>query len=188
MLPADLPIQPRQALPPVAAEAAPQEPQADAGVPPPVAGLLQGKPPALQILPDAAASGDPTIGFLQSNFDQLSSAGIDYTDLEDGRSVLFNSKLIDEASIQKAAAEGTLDSIAPPLGAPVPAAQQAQAPQKALSPDMVAPAKQPSLKQASVGELKPVIKARTDQVKARTPTEQPIPAGGFQNNLMKRPV
>lgn len=134
-------------LPPVAAPAAPAPDTAPAAPAPdaaPAAPAMQlptpfdviaaGKLPGLQI--PAIQKGDGVPDALQhyvvQNLHVLMQAGIDYHDLPDHTTVLYNPTVVTEAQIQEAYKAGTLDKLVPTAKAFVEHIQKlAAAPQQA---------------------------------------------------------
>jgi hypothetical protein len=167
------------------ADSGPPAADSGSGLPEPIAALLEGRPAALTVPPVRGRSPDPTISFLQANFASLAESGIDYLDLDDGSTVLFNTGILTRGAIEAAQAEGRLAEIAPPLGAAAPSA---------ATPDeaMVAPAPAADLSgftMPSVSNETPVARARAAKMKPKQPTERPMPgAGQVANDVASRAI
>jgi len=94
---------------PAAPEAAPAAPQ----LPSPFSDVLAGTVPAVSLAPIHGRKTDPAQEFVVQNMDELAQAGIDYHELPDHHSVLFNPAKISSEQLDSADKAGKLFDVAP---------------------------------------------------------------------------
>ncbi len=105
-------------------------PAAAAGgeLPSPIADVVAGAVPGFALPPIEGGQPSPVQAFVVEQFQALQDLGLDYLELPDLTSVVFNPDVISEEDLQAAADAGTLPQIAPfatelgqPVAAPAPA-------------------------------------------------------------------
>lgn len=158
----------------VSPQAAPQaEPPAGSGFPSPLADVEAGSVPAISMAPIREGKMDEIQKFTVENFDAILQSGLEYHDLPDAHSVLFNPKLISIEQIEAADKAGKLFEVAPlakGLGTPA----TAQAPSAEAQPAPAASNAGP-LSGATVSAPVPANKGLES---ARIKASRPAPATG----------
>src|SRR6478736_5755002 len=117
---ADIPVLPVDAAPeavptPAAAPEAPAAPAA--ALPTPFDAISAGKLPGLQVPPVEKGKLDPIQEFVVTNLHTLQANGIEYVDLPNDTTVIYNPEVVTTEAIQKAYKEGNLDALVPTSGA-----------------------------------------------------------------------
>jgi hypothetical protein len=108
---------------PAPAEMAPAELE----IPSPLADVVAGSIPGVT-LPPIEGQPTPLQEFVVANFQRLNESGLEYFELPDLSSVVYNPDVITEADLPAAAEDGSLAQITPlaadfgPIAAPAPAA------------------------------------------------------------------
>lgn len=155
---------------PAAAPAAPAP-----EIPSPFVDVVSGAVPGVTIEPIVGGKTNDLQEFVVQNFMDLQSAGLEYTELPDLRSVFYNPKSISEKDILAAAEAGQLEALAPvalelgqPPAPPAAAAPAAQALQGAPAP-AAAPQTAPSGALAGVS------------ASPRVPTDRKLEQARLQN-------
>lgn len=92
---------------------APDGAPAPAAFPSPFSEVISGALPAVSLAPISDRKTDPAQEFVVSNLDELTAAGLDYHELKDNHSVLFNPAKITAAQLDEADKAGKLFEIAP---------------------------------------------------------------------------
>lgn len=161
-------------------------------IPSPLAEVAQGAVPATLLPPVApGADLDPAQSFVVDNFDKLGDLGLDAVEAPDQSTVVFNSSMLDRKTVEKAAAEGTLQQLLAPPAAAAPAANpaaseiaQVRASQRPAMPVQSAPMVGPKVPASTQTAL---ANARVKSMPSAKPSTSapPVTAG---NQLAKRPV
>lgn len=161
---ADLPVpsaEPIAPEAPVAPAPAPQD-----GLPTPFDAIAAGKLPGLQVPPFTKEAGalDPIQDYVVSNLHILQANGIEYTDLPNDTTVLYNPEVVTTDEIAKAYEAGTLDKLVPTsaafqefaskqaAGAPGPGAVPPQSAPPAAGPAGSTP---PGVNRARLANIEP---------------------------------
>ncbi len=114
---ADLPVSsPEAPVAPAAPEAPVAVPEAaPAALPTPFDAISAGKLPGLQVPPIHKNDGVPDAlqTFVVHNLHNLMQAGLDYHDLPNHTTVIFNPDVVTKEQIEKAHADGNLDKLVP---------------------------------------------------------------------------
>lgn len=92
---------------------APPAPTPVARLPSPISDVQSGSVPAISLAPIQGKKTDPLQEFVVQNLDEISAAGVDYHELPDHHSVLFNPAKITPAQIDAADKAGKLFEVAP---------------------------------------------------------------------------
>lgn len=173
---------------PLAPNAAPLAPQpaAPAPIPSPFDDIIAGRIPAVSLAPVVGRQTDPAQEYAISNLDKLNDAGLEYHELKDHYSVLFNPAKISAAQLDAADKEKKLFAVAPlarQLGnVPVsrPAATPLAAPALAAPPAAPAAGGAPILAGASA-RVPLDRRLQTDRLHnfAPVPPGMPNPPGGL---------
>jgi hypothetical protein len=111
---ADLPVPAAPGVPvPAEAPVAPAAASPEA-LPTPFDAIVAGKLPGLQVPPIQKETGlDPIQDFVVSNLHNLQAAGLEYTDLPNDTTVVYNPELVSTEDIAAAFEAGTLDQLVP---------------------------------------------------------------------------
>lgn len=112
---ADLPL-PTEEVTPVVAEAPSEAVAAPVdALPTPFDAIAAGQLPGLQVPPFTKEAGalDPIQDFVVSNLHVLQANGIEYTDLPNDTTVLYNPEVVTTEAIAAAFKAGTLDELVP---------------------------------------------------------------------------
>jgi hypothetical protein len=126
---ADIPV-PSVAPAAPAQEAPPEAAAPDSGtLPTPFDAIAAGQLPGLQVPPITKEAGalDPIQDFVVSNLHTLQASGLDFTDLPNDVTVVYNPSVVTTEAIAAAFSDGTLDQLIPSAqslqeqAAPVPA-------------------------------------------------------------------
>lgn len=185
-------VGPTASTPLAAPEASPAPPAPPASpIPSPFDEVAAGKLPAVLLPPVFGERISDAQEFVLANFKNLNELGLDYVELSDNSSVVFNPQLIDEKKIESAFKEGTLPQLVPlveslgPIQPPAEAAPAAPA-----APPEEAPPPDTSLAGATVGPAGPAPGGdalQTTRVKNLAPAPRAAP-NPVPNQLGRRAV
>lgn len=186
------PAQPPAAPQAAGQELAPQQEQAPQ-LPQPLDAVASGQVPATVLPPvQPNVPPDPVQEFVISNFEQLPQVGLDVVEAPDMSTIVFNPQLIDRASVEKAAQEGTIDQLMAPAqgqelagGGAEPAAQAAPTP--AVDDTAVKIAQQHSGQRADTNVSTPKVPASTQNLLAKARVRN-MGAGAKQGGLVPNPT
>lgn len=169
------------ALAPQPAEAEPLQTPFDA--------IANGKLPGLQVPPYTKEAGalDPIQDYVVSNLHLLQANGIEFTDLPDNTTVLYNPELVSTEEIAAAFKAGTLDKLVPTSASfqEFAAGQAAGAPAPGGLADVPLPTAAPNFAPAAAAGSTPagVNRARLANVVPPGPGVKPNP---IPNQLARR--
>lgn len=158
---------------PATSALAPAAAPALAQLPSPIADVHAGTIAAISLAPITGRKTDPLQEFVVQNLDEISAAGVDYHELPDKHSVLYNPTKVTPEQLDTADKAGKLFELAPlarELGAlPTgPAAQSPQDGQPALSTASAGPASAPASASAPSGGSKKLQTARLRNMASAT--------------------
>lgn len=152
----------------------------EAALPTPFDAIAAGKLPGLQVPPVSKGAIDPIQQFVVTNLHTLQANGLDFTDLPNDTTVVYNPEIVTTQAIKKAYDEGNLDQLVP-----TSQAFQKFAQDQAASVADVAPVV-PGSGASPAGSTPPgVNRTRLANVEPPGPGVKPNP---IPNQLARRPI